>query len=104
MGTSSVWHWVIVLVPIVLFFGRGRISGLLCDLGRVDGRFRRILQKRESATRRLPAEFTASTVWVFDPDGGRDYQHTVGTFTEELGRLPSNKFEQEAICTRASYN
>jgi sec-independent protein translocase protein TatA len=45
MGALSIWHWVIVLALIVLFFGRGRISGLLGDLGKAIGSFRRNLKE-----------------------------------------------------------
>jgi sec-independent protein translocase protein TatA len=32
MGTFGIWHWVIVLVVVmVLFGGRGKISGLMGD-------------------------------------------------------------------------
>lgn len=35
MGTLSVWHWAIVLVVVLLLFGRrGRISGMLGELGK----------------------------------------------------------------------
>jgi sec-independent protein translocase protein TatA len=31
---NSIWHWVIVLLVVVLLFGAGRISGVMGDLGR----------------------------------------------------------------------
>jgi sec-independent protein translocase protein TatA len=34
MGMSSIWHWLIVLLVVVLLFGAGRISGVMGDLGR----------------------------------------------------------------------
>ncbi len=35
MGTFSIWHWVIVLVVVlVLFGGRGKIAGLMGDFGK----------------------------------------------------------------------
>lgn len=35
MGTFSIWHWLIVLaVVLVLFGGRGKISGLMGDFGK----------------------------------------------------------------------
>jgi sec-independent protein translocase protein TatA len=34
MGMNSIWHWLIVLLVIVLLFGAGRISGVMGDLGR----------------------------------------------------------------------
>ncbi|MBE9606441.1 twin-arginine translocase TatA/TatE family subunit [Acetobacteraceae bacterium H6797] len=32
MGSFSVWHWLIVLVVVLLLFGSGKISGLMGDL------------------------------------------------------------------------
>jgi sec-independent protein translocase protein TatA len=31
---NSIWHWLIVLLVVVLLFGAGRISGVMGDLGR----------------------------------------------------------------------
>ena len=34
MGFTSIWHWVIVLIIIlILFGGRGKLSSLMGDLG-----------------------------------------------------------------------
>tara|TARA_Y100001978_G_C23638549_1_gene407137 strand:+ start:90 stop:317 length:228 start_codon:yes stop_codon:yes gene_type:complete len=35
MGFTSIWHWIIVLVVVlVLFGGRGKISSLMGDFGK----------------------------------------------------------------------
>ncbi len=35
MGTFSIWHWLIVLVVVlVLFGGKGKISALMGDFGK----------------------------------------------------------------------
>ena len=34
MGSFSIWHWVIVLLVVVLLFGGGRISGLMGDVAK----------------------------------------------------------------------
>ncbi|MDX1737421.1 MAG: twin-arginine translocase TatA/TatE family subunit [Alphaproteobacteria bacterium] len=35
MGTFSIWHWLIVLVVVlVLFGGKGKISGIMGDFGK----------------------------------------------------------------------
>ena len=34
MGMNSIWHWLVVLLVVVLLFGAGRISGVMGDLGR----------------------------------------------------------------------
>ena len=32
MGSLSIWHWLIVIVVVMLLFGRGRISDLMGDV------------------------------------------------------------------------
>jgi len=32
MGSLSIWHWVVVLVVVLLLFGRGKISELMGDM------------------------------------------------------------------------
>ncbi len=34
MGSFSIWHWVVVLLVILLLFGGGKISGLMGDLAK----------------------------------------------------------------------
>ena len=34
MGTFSIWHWLIVLVVVVLIFGTKKLSNLGSDLGK----------------------------------------------------------------------
>lgn len=34
MGSFSVWHWLIVLVIIVLLFGSGRISSVMGEVAK----------------------------------------------------------------------
>jgi len=32
MGSLSIWHWLIVIVVVLLLFGRGKISDLMGDV------------------------------------------------------------------------
>ncbi|MFT8245072.1 twin-arginine translocase TatA/TatE family subunit [Roseomonas sp. BN140053] len=32
MGSFSIWHWLVVLLVVLLLFGSGKISGLMGDL------------------------------------------------------------------------
>lgn len=32
MGTLSIWHWLVVVVVVLLLFGRGKISELMGDM------------------------------------------------------------------------
>lgn len=34
MGFGSIWHWVIVLLVVLVLFGRGRISEIMGDFGK----------------------------------------------------------------------
>ena len=34
MGTFSIWHWIIVLVVVLLLFGRGKIPELMGDVAK----------------------------------------------------------------------
>jgi sec-independent protein translocase protein TatA len=34
MGFGSIWHWLLVILVLVLLFGSGKISGLMGDLAK----------------------------------------------------------------------
>ncbi|QTL02640.1 twin-arginine translocase TatA/TatE family subunit [Aquabacter sp. L1I39] len=34
MGSMSIWHWIVVLVVVLLLFGRGKISDLMGDVAK----------------------------------------------------------------------
>jgi sec-independent protein translocase protein TatA len=34
MGFGSIWHWLLVILVLVLLFGAGKISGLMGDLAK----------------------------------------------------------------------
>ena len=34
MGSFSIWHWIIVLVVVLLLFGRGKIPELMGDMAK----------------------------------------------------------------------
>ena len=34
MGFGSLWHWIIVLLVVLVLFGRGRISEIMGDFGK----------------------------------------------------------------------
>lgn len=34
MGDFSIWHWLVVLLVVLLLFGGGKISGLMGDLAK----------------------------------------------------------------------
>ena len=40
MGSFSVWHWLIVLVIVMLVFGTKKIGSMGSDLGKADKGFK----------------------------------------------------------------
>jgi sec-independent protein translocase protein TatA len=42
MGAMSWGHWAIVVLVVVLLFGRGMVSGLMADLGKAVKEARKI--------------------------------------------------------------
>jgi sec-independent protein translocase protein TatA len=50
MGTFTIWHWVVVLlVVLVLFGGRGKLSGLMGDAAKGIRAFKEGLKGEETA-------------------------------------------------------
>ena len=60
MGGFSIWHWVIVLLVVLVLFGRGRISEIMGDFGKGIKSFKKGLADDEPAPAK-PAE-TARTI------------------------------------------
>jgi sec-independent protein translocase protein TatA len=34
MGSMSIWHWLLVIVVVMLLFGRGKVSDLMGDVAK----------------------------------------------------------------------
>ena len=47
MGSFSIWHWIIVLVVVLLLFGRGKIPELMGDLAKGINSFKKGLKEEE---------------------------------------------------------
>ncbi|MBY0342569.1 MAG: twin-arginine translocase TatA/TatE family subunit [Sphingomonadales bacterium] len=47
MGFSSIWHWVIVLLIVLILFGRGRIAEMMGDFGKGISSFKKGLNETE---------------------------------------------------------
>ncbi|WP_394659322.1 twin-arginine translocase TatA/TatE family subunit [uncultured Novosphingobium sp.] len=53
MGGLSLWHWIIVLLVVLILFGRGRISDIMGDFGKGIKSFKEGINE-ESGTRPAP--------------------------------------------------
>jgi len=49
MGGLSIWHWIIVLVVVLLVFGRGKISELMGDMAKGIKAFKKGMAEDETA-------------------------------------------------------
>jgi sec-independent protein translocase protein TatA len=60
MGTFSVWHWLIVLVVVlVLFGGGGKIPKLMRDMGQGVNAFKKGLKEEDKDKDKAKAEATS---------------------------------------------
>lgn len=53
MGGLSLWHWIIVLLVVLILFGRGRISEIMGDFGKGIKSFKEGINE-ESGDRHTP--------------------------------------------------
>jgi sec-independent protein translocase protein TatA len=54
MGGFSLWHWIIVLIVVLLLFGRGRVSEIMGDFGKGIKSFKQGLSDEEKAASAPP--------------------------------------------------
>ena len=47
MGTFSIWHWIIVLIIVLLLFGKGKIPSLMADMAKGIKSFKRNMAEDE---------------------------------------------------------
>ncbi len=50
MGSFSIWHWLIVLVVMLLLFGRGKIPELMGDFAKGIKSFKKGMSEDDTAT------------------------------------------------------
>ncbi|MDO6963886.1 twin-arginine translocase TatA/TatE family subunit [Rhizobium alvei] len=62
MGSFSVWHWLIVLAVVLIFFGRGKIPELMGDVAKGIKNFKKGMAEDETADASKPVEHKADEV------------------------------------------
>ena len=50
MGSLSIWHWALVILVVVLLFGRGKVSDLMGDVAKGIKSFKKGMADDETAT------------------------------------------------------
>lgn len=64
MGSFSIWHWLIVLVIVLVLFGRGRVSEIMGDFGKGIKSFKEGMNEedaKKSAPTPPPAQIASQT-------------------------------------------
>jgi len=49
MGSLSIWHWILVVVVVLLLFGRGKITELMGDMAQGIKAFKKGMSEDEAA-------------------------------------------------------
>ncbi len=55
MGSMSIWHWLIVVVVVLLLFGKGKVSDLMGDLAKGIKSFKKGMAEDDTAAATPPA-------------------------------------------------
>jgi sec-independent protein translocase protein TatA len=55
MGFGSLWHWIVVLIIVLVLFGRGRISEVMGDFGKGIKSFKQGISEGEEVKPQAPA-------------------------------------------------
>ena len=50
MGSFSIWHWLILILVVLLLFGRGKLSDLMGDMAKGIKSFKKGLADDETTT------------------------------------------------------
>lgn len=67
MGTFSIWHWLIVLVVVlVLFGGRGKIPSLMGDIAKGIKSFKSNMKEEEATAKKIDADTTVTESQAHD--------------------------------------
>jgi sec-independent protein translocase protein TatA len=70
MGSLSIWHWLIVIVVVMLLFGRGKISDLMGDVAGGIKAFKKGMAEDDTAAAKTepPKSLEASTAPKAEPE------------------------------------
>jgi sec-independent protein translocase protein TatA len=79
MGSLSIWHWLVVIVVVLLLFGRGKISDLMGDVAHGIKAFKKGMAEDEK-----PEAAKSEPVKTIDHQPGQDTPPAgVGSQTEK---------------------
>jgi sec-independent protein translocase protein TatA len=62
MGSFSIWHWMVVLLVVLLLFGGNKVSGLMGDFAKGIKSFKKNMAEPDDASMEESAAKPAGTI------------------------------------------
>jgi len=62
MGSFSIWHWMVVLLVVLLLFGGGKVSSLMGDFAKGIKAFKKNMADGDDASMEASADKPAGTI------------------------------------------
>jgi sec-independent protein translocase protein TatA len=62
MGSLSIWHWLIVLLVVLLLFGSGKVSNLMGDFAKGIKSFKKNMAEENDASMEASADKPAGNI------------------------------------------
>jgi sec-independent protein translocase protein TatA len=62
MGSFSIWHWMVVLLVVLLLFGGGKVSSLMGDFAKGIKSFKKNMAEPEDVSMEETAEKPSGTI------------------------------------------
>jgi sec-independent protein translocase protein TatA len=62
MGSMSIWHWLIVLVIVLLVFGSGKVTNIMGDVAKGIKAFKKGMKDDEEEQRSKPGVIEGQSV------------------------------------------
>ena len=87
MGAFSIWHWVIVLIVVlILFGGKGKLSGIMGDFGKGLKNFKdQVKSNKESDDTDLINEITEEKIsTILNEMSGKDFSFVKKKLSDAL--------------------
>jgi len=62
LGSFSIWHWLVVLLVVLLLFGGGKVSSLMGDFAKGIKSFKKNMAEGDDASMEATAEKPSGTI------------------------------------------
>ena len=85
MGGTSIWHWLVVGIIVLLLFGRGKISEMMGDVAKGIKAFKKGMSEDETTAASAQPGTTTEPVKTIEHHSGQPAAATPGGANATLG-------------------